>query len=100
MHPFLAVAREEDGKEHAQEVVQLDEAIKEHDDREHPDQHPAGHHRTDRPLAIRGKAPRSGKQRDDLPPPDDQLLRKVTAAATVANAAISLAAAYRFVRGG
>lgn len=39
-----AEAREEDGDEHAQEVVDLEEGVKEHKGTERPDQYPAGDH--------------------------------------------------------
>lgn len=44
VHPFLAVACEEDDETHSQKIVNLDKAVNEQDSREQPDEDPADHH--------------------------------------------------------
>jgi len=44
VHPFFAVACEEDGEEHAQKVMKFDKAVNEHDGYEDPDKDPTSHH--------------------------------------------------------
>lgn len=51
VHPFFAEAREEDGEEHAQEVMKFDEAINEYEGYEDPDEDPTNHH-LDRPVQL------------------------------------------------
>lgn len=61
VHSSLAVACEEDGETHAQEVMKFDEAVNEGDSHEDPDQDPTSHH-LDRAVPV--AAPRKSIRPD------------------------------------